>query len=140
MRRLDIARVVALVAPTLPSAQTPPRPRGRELGIPFPGTPGPLNAITDVTGVAVGHVTRVSGEPGPVVRGKGPIRTGVTAILPRAKGDWDFVMAATFNQNGNGDMTGVNWVTGNSDTPSTAPAARIACSNCSRVMMRSALL
>jgi D-aminopeptidase len=92
------------------TAAGPARPRGRDLGIPFPGTPGPLNAITDVPGVAVGHVTLIQGAPGPVVRGKGPIRTGVTAILPRAKGDWDFVMAATFNQNGNGDMTGVNWV------------------------------
>jgi D-aminopeptidase len=86
------------------------RPRGRELGIPFPGTPGPLNAITDVPGVAVGHVTLIRGEPGPVVRGQGPVRTGVTAILPRPKGDWDFVMAASFNQNGNGDMIGTNWV------------------------------
>lgn len=95
---------------TAPATPSPARPRGRDLGIPFPGTPGPLNAITDVQGVAVGHVTLIKGEPGPVARGKGPIRTGVTAILPRAKGDWDFVMAATFNQNGNGDMTGVNWV------------------------------
>jgi len=112
MRASYLLRFVALLAPTLLAAQSQPqtRPRGRELGIPFPGTPGPLNAITDVAGVAVGHTTLVSGDPGPVVRGTGPIRTGVTAILPRAKGDWDFVMAATFNQNGNGDMTGVNWV------------------------------
>ena len=85
------------------------RPRGRELGIPFPGKTGPENAITDVPGVAVGHVTLISGE-GKVVPGQGPVRTGVTAILTRPKGDWDFVMAATFNQNGNGDMTGVNWI------------------------------
>ena len=108
MRASHLLRLVALLIPTLLSAQ--PRQRGRELGIPFPGTPGPLNAITDVAGVAVGHTTLVSGDAGPVVRGKGPVRTGVTAILPRAKGDWDFVMAATFNQDGNGDMTGVNWV------------------------------
>ena len=96
--------LLALVLPSLLLAQA--RPRGRELGVPFSGTPGPLNAITDVPGVAVGHATIIRGEPGPVVRGQGPVRTGVTAILPRPKGDWDFVMAATFNQNGNGDMTG----------------------------------
>jgi D-aminopeptidase len=100
--------IVALSLVALPlSAQT--RPRGRELGIPFPGTPGKWNAITDVPGVAVGHVTLMEGQ-GRLVPGKGPIRTGVTAILPRARGDWDFVMAATFNLNGNGDMTGVNWI------------------------------
>jgi len=85
------------------------RPRGRDLGIPFPGRPGPNNAITDVPGVAVGHATIIRGS-GKLVPHEGPIRTGVTAILPRARGDWDFVMAATFNQNGNGDMTGTNWV------------------------------
>ena len=86
------------------------RPRGRDLGIPFSGRPtGPLNAITDVPGVAVGHVTLIEGE-GKLVPGKGPIRTGVTAILPRPRGNWDPVFAATFNQNGNGDMTGVNWI------------------------------
>jgi D-aminopeptidase len=85
------------------------RPRGRDLGIPFPGQTGPLNAITDVAGIAVGHVTLIEGE-GKIVPGKGPIRTGVTAILPRPKGNWDPVFAATFNLNGNGDMTGINWI------------------------------
>lgn len=85
------------------------RPRGRELGIPFPGQTGPLNSITDVAGIAVGHVTLIEGE-GKLVPGKGPIRTGVTAILPRPRGNWDSVFAATFNQNGNGDMTGINWI------------------------------
>ncbi len=84
-------------------------PRGRELRIPFPGRTGPHNAITDVPGVAVGHVTLIQGD-GALVPGKGPIRTGVTAILTRPRGDWDFVMAGTFNLNGNGDMTGTNWV------------------------------
>jgi hypothetical protein len=84
-------------------------PRARALGIPFDGTPGPNNAITDVSGIAVGHTTLIRGE-GKLVPGQGPVRTGVTAILPRPKGNWDFVMAATFNQNGNGDMTGVNWI------------------------------
>ena len=98
--------LAAIIAITV-TAQT--RQRGRELGIPFPGTTGPLNAITDVPGVAVGHVTLIEGE-GKLVPGKGPIRTGVTAILPRPRGNWDPVFAATFNQNGNGDMTGINWI------------------------------
>lgn len=91
------------------SVDAQPRPRGRDLGIPFPGQTGRWNAITDVPGIAVGHVTLMEGS-GALVPGKGPIRTGVTAILPRPRGDWDFVMAATFNLNGNGDMTGVNWI------------------------------
>jgi D-aminopeptidase len=85
------------------------RPRGRDLGIPFQGQTGPANAITDVAGIAVGHVTLIEGE-GKLVPGKGPIRTGVTAILTRPRGNWDPVFAATFNQNGNGDMTGINWI------------------------------
>ena len=93
---------------TIPnSAKT--RPRGRDLGIPFQGQTGPANAITDVTGIAVGHVTLIEGE-GKLVPGEGPIRTGVTAILPRPRGNWDPVFAATFNLNGNGDMTGINWI------------------------------
>jgi L-aminopeptidase/D-esterase-like protein len=97
-----------VVAAALPAAaQT--RPRGRDLGIPFPGQTGPLNAITDVAGIAVGHVTLIEGE-GRIAPGTGPIRTGVTAILPRPKGNWDPVFAATFNLNGNGDMTGTNWI------------------------------
>lgn len=98
--------LIATIAITV-TAQT--RPRGRELQIPFPGQTGPLNAITDVPGVAVGHVTLIEGE-GKLVPGKGPVRTGVTAILPRPRGNWDPVFAATFNQNGNGDMTGINWI------------------------------
>lgn len=86
-----------------------PRQRGRELGIPFSGKPGPNNAITDVPGIAVGHATIIRGS-GKLVPREGPVRTGVTAILPRPRGNWDFVMAATFNQNGNGDMTGTNWI------------------------------
>ncbi len=97
---------VALVVSMAISAQNP---RGRALGIPFDGTPGPNNAITDVAGISVGHTTLIRGD-GKLVPGQGPVRTGVTAILPRPKGNWDFVMAATFNQNGNGDMTGVNWI------------------------------
>src|SRR5262245_21952130 len=85
------------------------RPRGRDLGIPSPGQTGPLNAITDLAESALGHVTLIEGE-GKIVPGKGPIRTGVTAILPRPRGNWDPVFAATFNLNGNGDMTGINWI------------------------------
>ena len=90
--------------------EKPAKPRARDLGIPFDGSPGPNNAITDVAGVAVGHTTLVSGE-GKLVVGKGPVRTGVTAILPRGKESLsDPVMAGWFSQNGNGEMTGTTWV------------------------------
>ena len=79
------------------------------MGIPFQGAPpGPLNAITDVAGVEVGFTTLISGE-GKLVEGKGPVRTGVTAILPRGK-KFDPVFAAHHVLNGNGDMTGTHWV------------------------------
>src|SRR6266446_5941372 len=65
-------------------SQSPAKPRARDLGVPFDGTPGPLNAITDVSGVTVGHTTLISGE-GKLQIGKGPVRTGVTAVLPRGK-------------------------------------------------------
>lgn len=84
-------------------------PRARDLGVPFDGTPGPLNAITDVAGVEVGFKTLISGE-GERVRGKGPVRTGVTAIFPRGKADGRGVFAGYFAGNGNGDMTGTHWV------------------------------
>jgi L-aminopeptidase/D-esterase-like protein len=86
-----------------------PSPRARDLGVPFDGTPGPNNAITDVQGVEVGFKTLISGE-GPLVRGKGPVRTGVTAIFPRGKTDQRAVFAGFFAGNGNGDMTGTHWV------------------------------
>lgn len=86
------------------------RPRARELGVPFDGTPGPLNAITDVTGVEVGHVTLISGS-GKLEAGRGPVRTGVTAILPRGKDPTaPSVFAGTFALNGNGEMTGTAWI------------------------------
>ncbi len=83
--------------------------RGRDLGIPFDGTPGPLNAITDIPGVEVGQVTLISGE-GKLVVGSGPVRTGVTAILPRGRLSTDPVFAGWFALNGNGEMTGTTWV------------------------------
>jgi len=85
------------------------KPRARDLGVPFDGTPGPLNAITDVKGVEVGHTTLISGD-GPLKVGVGPVRTGVTAVLPRGKSSTDAVFAGYFSLNGNGEMTGTNWV------------------------------
>ena len=83
--------------------------RARELGIPFDGEPGPLNAITDVAGVEVGHATIIRGD-GKLRVGRGPVRTGVTAILPRGKRDASPVFAGYFSLNGNGEMTGIAWV------------------------------
>jgi L-aminopeptidase/D-esterase-like protein len=85
------------------------KPRARDLGVPFDGKSGPNNAITDVAGVEVGHTTLISGS-GKLVVGKGPVRTGVTAIHPRGKNSNDAVFAAWFTLNGNGEMTGTTWV------------------------------
>ncbi|MDT7661367.1 MAG: D-aminopeptidase, partial [Pseudonocardiales bacterium] len=86
------------------------RPRARELGVPFDGVPGPLNALTDVPGVEVGYVTLVEGE-GALRTGHGPVRTGVTAILPRGRAGIDVPCAAGyFSLNGNGEMTGTAWL------------------------------
>ncbi|MGI9225826.1 MAG: P1 family peptidase, partial [Woeseiaceae bacterium] len=82
--------------------------RARGLGIPFEGTPGSHNAITDVAGVTVGHTTLVSGD-GKLEVGSGPVRTGVTAVLPRGK-TYDPVFAGWYALNGNGEMTGTTWV------------------------------
>jgi len=84
--------------------------RARNLGVPCDGTPGPLNAITDVAGVEVGYATIIRGE-GKLVVGKGPVRTGVTAIIPRGHDSLnDPVYAAVFSLNGNGEMTGTHWI------------------------------
>src|SRR5216684_3275178 len=91
------------------SAAGQSKPRARDLGVPFDGTPGPLNAITDVKGVEVGHTTLISGN-GPLKVGVGPVRTGVTAVLPRGKDSQDSVFAGWFTLNGNGEMTGTTWV------------------------------
>ena len=87
------------------------KPRARELGLAalIGGTPGTLDAITDVAGVEVGHTTLISGD-GPLVRGKGPVRTGVTVVHPRGKGNADPVFGAWFTLNGNGEMTGTTWL------------------------------
>lgn len=84
-------------------------PRARGLGIPLDGTPGPLNAITDVKGVEVGHTTLKSGA-GKLKVGVGPIRTGVTAILPRGKKNTAPAFAGWFSLNGNGEVTGTTWI------------------------------
>src|SRR6266536_979730 len=84
--------------------------RARDLGVPFDGIPGKFNAITDVPGVEVGYTTLISGE-GKLEVGKGPVRTGVTAILPRGQASLnDPVYAGFFSLNGNGEMTGTAWV------------------------------
>ncbi len=85
------------------------KPRARNLGIPFDGSPGPLNAITDVQGIKVGHTTLISGN-GKLIVGKGPVRTGVTAIFPRGKKSADPVFAGWHSLNGNGEMTGTTWI------------------------------
>ena len=87
------------------------KPRARDLGIPFVGTPGAFNAITDVQGVEVGYSTIITGK-GENTVGNGPIRTGVTAIFPRGKAKkFSPVYANWYSLNGNGEMTGTTWVT-----------------------------
>lgn len=83
--------------------------RARDLGVPFDGTPGALNAVTDVPGVEVGFATLVRGD-GPLKLGEGPVRTGVTAILPRGRTDPHPAYAGWFSLNGNGEMTGTAWI------------------------------
>jgi D-aminopeptidase len=85
------------------------KPRARDIGIPFDGIPGKFNAITDVKGVEVGFSTIISGS-GKNIRGKGPVRTGVTAILPRGRNN-NPVFSNWYSLNGNGEMTGTTWIT-----------------------------
>jgi L-aminopeptidase/D-esterase-like protein len=106
MRFHALSLIVLLAFPSTLLAQ---KPRERDLKLPIGGTPGPLDAITDVAGVEVGHTTLVSGS-GKLVVGKGPVRTGVTVIHPRGKNNPDPVFAAWFTLNGNGEMTGTTWV------------------------------
>jgi D-aminopeptidase len=107
-----LAGLLALCIPglrDLPQAAPQAKLRARDLGVPFDGAAGPLDAITDVKGVEVGFTTLISGD-GKLVVGQGPVRTGVTAILPRGKDSTDSVFAGWFTENGNGEMTGTTWV------------------------------
>jgi L-aminopeptidase/D-esterase-like protein len=106
MKALVLLAALFLVSSSVPAQTTP---RARDLGVPFEGTPGPLNSITDVKGVEVGYRTLISGE-GKLEVGKGPVRTGVTAIFPRGHASVDPVFAGWFTENGNGEMTGTTWV------------------------------
>ena len=107
---VPVLLLASLAAGVACGAEAAPQERARDLGVPFDGTPGPLNAITDVEGVLVGHTTLISGS-GKLVVGKGPIRTGVTAVLPRGTASMDrFSFAGWYSQNGNGEMTGTHWV------------------------------
>src|SRR6185295_11914920 len=108
LRLFSIALLIVMTLSELTPSQN--KPRARDLGIHFDGTAGPLNAITDVKGVEVGHATLISGE-GKLVVGSGPVRTGVTAILPRGKESANTsAFAGWFSLNGNGEMTGTTWV------------------------------
>ena len=104
--RIFLAFSLAAIIATGAYAQ---KPRARDIGIPFDGTPGKFNAITDVKGVQVGYSTIISGS-GKNIRGKGPVRTGVTAILPRGRTN-NPVYANWYSLNGNGEMTGTTWIT-----------------------------
>jgi D-aminopeptidase len=97
--------LLSVTTPLLSQSRT----RARDLGIPFDGTTGPLNAITDVSGVEVGFTTLISGN-GKLKPGAGPVRTGVTAVLPSGKANQDPVFAGWYSLNGNGEMTGTTWL------------------------------
>ena len=111
VRRVSLVGLALAGALATAGAQgtTTSKPRERDLGLPIGGTPGALDAITDVSGVEVGHTTLVSGS-GKLVVGKGPIRTGVTVVHPRGKSNPDPVFGAWFTLNGNGEMTGTTWL------------------------------
>src|SRR5262245_22403512 len=109
MRAFDLLCVILILAVVAPFAAAQAKPRARNLGVPFDGTPGANNAITDVAAIEVGHSTIIAGD-GKLEVGKGPIRTGVTAILPRGKKNADPVFAGWFSLNGNGEMTGTTWI------------------------------
>ena len=110
-RVTPLAAAFFLSLTALSAAAQPPDARARELGFSslIGGTPGPLDAITDVAGVEVGHTTLIAGS-GRLVVGQGPIRTGVTVIHPRGKASADPVFGAWFTLNGNGEMTGTTWL------------------------------
>jgi D-aminopeptidase len=99
---------MAVTLPLLPSVAEETL-RARDLGVPFGGVPGPLNAITDVVGVEVGHTTLVTGN-GALRVGEGPVRTGVTIIHPRGKDSTEGVFGGWFTLNASGEMTGTTWL------------------------------
>jgi D-aminopeptidase len=103
------ASISALLFSLFLSVAAQSKPRARDLGVPFDGTPGQLNAVTDVKGVEVGYTTLISGE-GKLKVGEGPVRTGVTAVFPRGKNSTDQVFGGWFTLNGNGEMTGTTWL------------------------------
>ena len=105
--RSHLALLVALL--TLSGVLQAQKPRERDLKLPIGGAAGPLDAITDVAGVEVGHTTLISGS-GKLVVGQGPVRTGVTIVHPRGRANNDPVFAAWFTLNGNGEMTGTTWI------------------------------
>ena len=109
LRRLLLLNVVLWMLSPQGLAVEQVKPRARALGIPFDGTPGPLNAITDLTGVEVGYATLILDGAGSAQE-KATVRTGVTAIFPRGKASTDPVFAGWFSLNGNGEMTGTTWV------------------------------
>jgi D-aminopeptidase len=109
LKTLALSLALFVMVQTTTAQTKPNKPRARDLGIPFDGTPGQFNAITDVAGVQVGQVTLISGE-GKLIPGKGPVRTGVTAVLPRGGDNPEQVFGAWFTLNGNGEMTGTTWV------------------------------
>jgi len=109
MRTRNAAWAAGLFLALAVSVHGQAKPRARDLGIPFDGKPGRFNAITDVAGVEVGMTTLISGS-GPLVVGQGPVRTGVTAVIPRGKDKLNQVFAAWFTLNGNGEMTGTTWL------------------------------
>lgn len=102
---LLVASLLAAASPVLAQQKA----RARDLGVPFDGTPGPLNAITDVSGVRVAHSTLIRGD-GELRVGEGPVRTGVTVIFPRGDDPADPVFSGWFALNGNGEMTGTTWI------------------------------
>ena len=105
MRRTVWACFAIVCCMSLCAADVEAKPRARALGIPFDGTPGPLNAITDVASITVGYTTLIEGA------GEHAVRTGVTVILPRGRATIDKpVFAGVFSLNGNGEMTGAHWI------------------------------
>src|SRR4051812_30429869 len=109
MRALALTALLAVAVTSRASAQS--KPRENDVKLPIGGVPGPLDAITDVSGVEVGQTTLIS-RSGKLVVGQGPLCTGVTVMHPRGKANADPVFAAWFTLNGSGEMRGTTWVQG----------------------------